>query len=269
MDRITEENLNWKNKNLYKYRRPVDDCMNCSRRTDCLAGSLGSSQLLMFNNEVGRLRPYSTGQNVYTAGENFRGLYVVKSGFFKSNSVNPSGELQITGFHLPGETFGIEGFASGHYNYSVEAVETGTVCRIPFSVFEHNNSSSIVLVRALASLMSNAISHDNELIFSLAKMSAARRLAVFLVDLSSRMQRAGFSEKDLTLCMRRTDIGNYLGLAEETVSRIFTRFQKQGILTVNRRYIEKYNLDKLQMIARDDINVEKKHLSFFTSSKTH
>lgn len=269
MDRITDVNLNWKNKNLYQYRRPVDDCMGCSRRTSCLAGSLGSSQLLMFNNEVGRLRPYSSGQNVYSAGEAFRGLYVVKSGFFKSNSVNRSGELQITGFHLPGEIFGIEGFASGRYNYSVEALETGTVCRIPFSVFEHNNSSSIVLVRALAGLMSSAISHDNELIFSLAKMSAARRLAVFLVDLAARMQRAGFSEKDLTLCMRRTDIGNYLGLAEETVSRIFTRFQKQGVLTVNRRYIEEYNLEKLKMIARDEMDGELKQLNFFSSSRTH
>lgn len=234
----------------------LENCLNCPRKRLCLADKLGQNHLPDFSDKISRSRPVKSGQKVISAGEAFNGIFIVKSGFFKSSCINSGGELQVTRFHLPGEIFGLEGLVTRRYDQSVEALETGTVCRIPFSVFESNTEHSSTLMRALISVMSEMMTHDNELIFALAKMNAARRLATFLIDLSIRLQRAGFSEKDMTLSMKRTDIGNYLGLAEETVCRLFTKFQLQGLLVMNRRYIKSYNLEKLRMMAHDDVSCD-------------
>jgi len=227
-------------------------CNSCPRRQVCPAGELDLPDLHEFSSNVNRQRSVRIGQLIFADGEPFKGIYIVRSGFFKSYLINRDGELQVTGFHLPGEVFGIEGISSRTYNHSVEALDTGSVCRIPGSLFSRNSAEGQAIVHVLLGVMSRIIIRDNELIFSLAKLSAPRRLATFLIDLSMRMQRSGFSRDDLMLCMRRTDIGSYLGLAEETVSRLFTRFQRKGILTVNRRYIESFDLHKLQIAAGDE-----------------
>jgi len=229
-----------------------EGCNSCPRRQVCLAGELEIPDLQEFNTHVNRQRSVRIGQLIVAAGDPFKGIYVVRSGFFKSYLINRDGELQVTGFHLPSEVFGIEGISGGPYNHSVEALDTGSVCRVPAALFHRNSVEGQAIVHVLLGVMSRIIIRDNELIFSLAKLSASRRLATFLIDLSMRMQRSGFSRDDLMLCMRRTDIASYLGLAEETVSRLFTRFQRKGILTVNRRYIESFDLHKLQIAAGDE-----------------
>lgn len=224
-------------------------CSNCPRRHICVVGVLDSSQLDILSSSIQRQRPVHAGKSIFSAGETYKGVFIVRSGFFKSCLINREGELQITGFHLPGEIFGVEGIGKGSYLHTVEALDTGSVCRIPASVLNSNEGENSRLVQWLVSQMSGIILRDSEMIFSLARMSAPRRLAVFLIDFFDRMQRSGFPRNDLMLGMSRTEMGNYLGLAEETVCRLFTRLQHSGIVSVNRRRIKSYDLDKLQRLA--------------------
>jgi CRP/FNR family transcriptional regulator, anaerobic regulatory protein len=159
-------------------------CNSCPRRKVCPAGELDISDLHEFSTHVNHQRSVRTGQLILAAGEPFPGIYIVRSGFFKSYLINRDGELQVTGFHLPGEVFGLEGISDGAYKYSVEALDTGSVCRIPASLFSRNSVQGQAIVHVLLGVMSRIIIRDNELIFSLVKLSAPRRLTTFLIDLS-------------------------------------------------------------------------------------
>jgi CRP/FNR family transcriptional regulator len=205
-----------------------------------------------FSSQIRQSRTFQPGEHVFTAGEPFRGVHIVKSGFFESYSVTLNGQVRVNGFHISGDTFGLEGVGKGGHSYTTDALTTGTVCLVPLSLLQEDSEVGSALMRRLLDLMSEVILRDRELIYSLVTMNASQRIATFLVDLSTRMEHAGFRKGELVLHMHRIDIGTYLGLAEETVSRVFTRFNDQGILSINRRYIEHYDLDRLRAVASGD-----------------
>jgi CRP/FNR family transcriptional regulator, anaerobic regulatory protein len=230
----------------------VSACLTCSKRAQCPAASVASGQPAQ--------RIVQSGKAVYEAGERFEGIYIVRSGFFKSYSIDADGVMQVTGFHLPGDFIGMDGIESGHYGDNVEALDTSSVCKLPLSMFSEAPSDASApdghgtLMLKLVKLLSRTISGDRRMFFTLGKMSARRRMGVFLKELSERMAQSGYSASEFTLCMSRTDIANYLCLALETVSRLVTQLQTEGTIAIDRRHIR---LLDMHALVRDDGGVER------------
>jgi CRP/FNR family transcriptional regulator len=219
-------------------------CLACTRRTQCPAA--GRDSAIQPTQHV-----IQTGAAVYAAGDRFDGIYMVRSGFLKSFSIDNDGIMQVTGFYLPGEYFGMDGIESGRQGEHVEALDTTSVCRIPLEFFSQADDPAVSL--ALVKLMSRTLVSDRRMFFTLGKMTARRRMGVFLKELSERMAKSGYSPDEFTLCMSRTDIANYLCLALETVSRLVTQLDAQGVIAIDRRKIRLLDMDAL---VQDDI-VEK------------
>ncbi|HEY0963419.1 MAG TPA: helix-turn-helix domain-containing protein [Pseudomonadales bacterium] len=227
-------------------------CLACSKRASCPAAGLDTG------NQVSQ-RVVHTGKALYEAGARFDGVYIVRSGFFKSYSVDADGVMQVTGFHLPGDFIGMDGIEVGNYGDTVEALDTSGVCRIPLSLFSARPAAARTeagsdMMLSLVKLMSRTISADRRMFFTLGKMSARRRMGVFLKELSERMAKSGYSASEFKLCMSRTDIANYLCLALETVSRLVTQLNDEGVIAIDRRNIRILDMDAL---VRDSAQPER------------
>jgi|TARA_B100000315_G_C14595411_1_gene598728 CRP/FNR family transcriptional regulator len=185
------------------------------------------------------------GENIYRAGDDFRGLYAVKSGSLKIIVSPPDGAEQIIGFSMPGELFGFDGIDDGHTCTAV-ALERTTLCELPLDAVAEVSREVPSLHRELYRVMAREISVDQSMLLLLARRTAEDRLAAFLLSLSKRFADRGFSQTDFTLSMSRHDIANYLGLAAETVSRLFSRLSETGLLTVHGRKIHIQDINALR-----------------------
>lgn len=173
---------------------------------------------------------------LFRNGEALRGLYVVKTGSVKTYVSD--GKEQVLGFHLPGELIGLGAIEQHCHSRSAKVLETSAICEIPYLPLEQLASSLPMLQRQLYRLLSRELNQHSEMLLLLGRKPAAERLATFLNDLSQRFGRRGLSATEFTLSMSRHDIGNYLGLAVETISRLFSRFQADGLLQVDRKQIK-------------------------------
>jgi len=155
----------------------------------------------------------------------------------------------ITGFYLPGEILGFDGIGNNTHGCNVVSMETSTVCEIPFERIEELSLQIPVLQRHFFQLMSQQIESDHQMMMTLSKKNAEGRVATLLVSLSNRFSRRNLSAKSLRLPMSRIDIGNFLGLTIETVSRTFSRLQKEGIINVDGREIHINDNEKLHSVC--------------------
>jgi CRP/FNR family transcriptional regulator len=224
-------------------------CGNCRLNTICLPLSLHIEDIDKLNNIVQRGKPLQKGDYLYRANAPFDSVYAIRSGSVKAVTISDSGEEQVTGFYLPGEVVGMDGIADNRYTNSVVALETSSVCEIPFHRMEELSLQIPNLQRHFFQVMSREITNDQQIITLLSKSSAEERIASLLLSISSRNSRRQLSASSFRLPMSRTDIGNYLGLTIETVSRIFTRLQKQDIISVDKKEIVILNLESLKHIA--------------------
>jgi CRP/FNR family transcriptional regulator len=225
-------------------------CGNCRLSPLCLPISLEMQELDQIDEVVVRSsKPLHKGDYLYRHGDTFSAIYAVRSGCIKSVRITEEGEEQITGFYLPGEILGMDGLDTNEYSNSAIVLETSSICEIPFNKLEELSQEIPSLQRHFFKLMSREIINDQELITLLSKGSAEQRIAAILLSLSARHQRRQLSPTEFTLPMSRTEMGNYLGLTIETVSRVFSRFQKENIVSTNRRLITLLNLDSLKKIA--------------------
>jgi len=223
-------------------------CGNCSLIDLCLPLGLESTEIDKLNSIIKRDRPLHAGDYLYQPGTPFKHVFVIKSGTVKTFSRRPDGAEQVFSFHLPGEIVGMEGVEERHHDYCAQALETTSVCAVPFEQLEALASELPNLQHQVFSLMSKEIYRDTNLMLLLGKSSAEERLAAFLVSLSTRYKQRGFSDKEFILSMSRQDIGNYLGLALETVSRLFTHMQEEKILKVNRKHVKILDKEKLKSL---------------------
>ena len=212
-------------------------CGNCSLSELCLPHGMNGQDMEKLDAIARRQQPYQPGQHVYRAGDHSRSLYAVRSGALKSYCTTHGGDEQVLGFTLPGELVGLDGMSDGNYASSSIVLETASVCELPYDSLEDLCHSLPGLNRQMMRLVSKEITTDQEMLLLLGKRTAEERLAAFLLSLSSRYASRGLSRKTFNLPMSRQDIGNYLGLAIETVSRLFASYQKHGLLSVNRREI--------------------------------
>ena len=225
------------------------ECRDCTLFQLCLPIGVDQADLVLLDRIIKRRRPVKRGEYLYRAGDAFESIYAVKSGSFKTSTITEEGREQVTGLHLPGELFGMDAISSGTHCCSAMALERSSVCEIPFSQLEELGAQIPSLMRQTVRIMSKEILRDKR-IMQIAKSSAPGRLAAFLLSLSDRFRERGFAAHEYRLSMSRIDIGNYLGLADETVSRLFTRFQETGLLAAERRHIRLIDVPRLQALAR-------------------
>jgi len=224
-------------------------CASCCLKDVCLPCDLGSTELGRFDEIATAKRRVARGGSLYHNGDRFESLYAVRSGSFKSVGVSRQGDEKITGFYLPGEFLGLEAISSGKHAYSAVALEDSEVCALPFAQLEKLALTMPALQHQLLRALSSDISRDQGLMLLLGSMSAEQRLAAYLMSLSRRHQRLGFSPIRFVLRMTREEIGNYLGLTLETVSRLFSRFQREGLIAVHQREIELLDAARLTEIV--------------------
>lgn len=236
-------------------------CRNCSLGTLCLPLGLTPDDVDRLDSIIKRNRPLHRGDHLFRSNDKFNSLYVVKTGVVKTYTQSNEGSEQVLGFHLPGEILGLDAIESGNHGCNAKALETTALCEMPFDHLEELSASIPSLQHQLFRLLSKEISSEAEMMSLLSKSSAEERLASFLLGLSERFKRRGFSSTDFFLSMSRQEIGSYLGLALETVSRLFTRFQDEGILKVERKHVMILDMEKLRSMITFQTQCDKSQQS--------
>lgn len=227
-------------------------CQHCGLSAICIPTSLTDEELDIVDSEIKRAKPLHKNNTVFDAGDKFHSLYAVRSGAFKAYSIDESGEEHVVGFYLPGELIGLDAIDTAKHPTAAKALETSTVCELPYDQMEVLSSQIHNLQSHMYRLLSKEIREDQELQLLLSKKTAEERIGTFLLNLSNRHKRRHLSATLFRLPMARTDIANYLGLAVETVSRVLTRLQAQEVLKVDGKNLEILDHHQLCVIAHAD-----------------
>ena len=223
-------------------------CASCRLSELCLPLALNKSEIHKLDAIVERNRPLTKGDHLYRQSDEFKSVYAVRSGSFKSYFLSDSGKSRVTGFYLLGDIIGMDGIASNKYANSTSALEHSSICEIPFSQLGKLSREQPSLQHHFFAIMGNEITKDQQVHTLLSSYSAEERTASFLLGLSSRYARVSLSPTRFLLSMTRGDIGEYLGLTVETVSRIFTSLQKKRLISVDNREIELLDIESLRDI---------------------
>ena len=224
-------------------------CANCSLHQLCLPMGLDNADISRLDDIIGRRRRILRDESLYRMDDPFRNLYAIRLGHFKTYQINPSGEQQITGFQMAGELLGMDAISADRHHCDAVALEDSEVCEIPFSRLEELFGHIPALLHHFHRIMSQEITREQNVMLLLGNMRAEQRFAVFLVNLSLRYAARGYSPTNFQLRMSREDIGNYLGLTIESISRLLSRFKKQGWLKVDKREVQLLNPAKLKALA--------------------
>jgi CRP/FNR family transcriptional regulator len=228
---------------------PTFDCRNCGVYSLCVPLGLHAADMSLLDRVVRRRQLYRRGEMLFCSGEPFTYLYAIRSGSVKTFVATEDGRVQVTGMRVPGQLLGLSAIESKAYTCGAIALESTSVCKIAVERLDEVAAKVPGIHYQMLRIMSTEIMHDEALMLLLGARSADERLAAFLMELSARFARRNFSATRFNLTMSRGDIGNYLGLAEETICRVFARFQQQGLITVKRRQVELNDLDRLRELA--------------------
>ena len=225
------------------------NCTNCRLNSICLPLALENDDIVHLDSIIQRTKPVQKSQHLYREGDDFQSVYAVRSGALKAYRTTDDGREQVTGFYFPGEILGMDGISKNTHASSAKALETSSICEIPFAALSKLSSLLPNLQRHFFQLMSKEITEDQILITLLSKNSADERVAALLISISSRNARRKLSATHFRLPMSRVDIGNYMGLTVETVSRVFSRMQKLEIIRVDNKEIEILDMGGLRSMA--------------------
>lgn len=198
---------------------------------------LSESDLARIDDLVAQRKKVSRGEVLFQNGEAFSNLYAIRTGFFKTCVSSEDGRDQVTGFQMAGEIIGLDGIVNDRHTCDAVALEDAEVCVMPFSRIEDLSREVTSLQRHVHKIMSREIVRENGVLMLLGSMRAEERLATFLLNLVQRLHARGFSQSELVLRMTREEIGSYLGLKLETVSRTFSKFSEDGIIEVKQRHV--------------------------------
>ena len=223
-------------------------CSNCNLRELCLPFGLSLEELTRLDDLVSTRRRIKRGDHLYRAGEAFDAIYAIRSGFFKTDVLLEDGRDQVTGFQMAGELLGLDGISTEHHTCNAIALEDSEICAIPFSRLEILSREIHTLQHHFHKVMSLEIVRDHGVMMLLGTMRAEERLAAFLLNLSQRFTARGFSHAEFYLRMTREEIGSYLGLKLETVSRAFSKFQEEGYIAVQQKHIRILNVNGLKAL---------------------
>ncbi|WP_052420903.1 helix-turn-helix domain-containing protein [Paraburkholderia ferrariae] len=228
---------------------PDTECRSCAMARMCAVRCEDTQALERLNDAVQCVRTVKQGHALYLAGDDFRSIYAVRAGSFKTVVRHREGHEQVTGFAIVGDTLGIDGIAGGQHACEVVALEDSSVCVMPFSLLEVLAREVKAIQRHIHHLLGAEIVRESSLMMLLGTMTAEERVATFLADLSQRWQARGYSAAAFTLKMTRAEIGNYLGLKLETVSRMMTKLHKSGLIEPHGKEIRILDLDGLRNVT--------------------
>jgi CRP/FNR family transcriptional regulator len=212
-------------------------CSHCNMRELCLPLGMSPEEVDRLDEMVSTRRKVKRGESVFHSGEPFSALYAVRVGFFKTRLTSSDGRDQVTGFFMGGELLGLDGIGTEKHTCTATALEDSDVCVIPFARLEDLSRNFEPLQHHFHKMMSREIVRDQSVMLLLGSMRAEERLAAFLLNLSQRLTSRGFSPSEFVLRMTREEIGSYLGMKLETVSRLFSRFQEDGLIAVQQKNV--------------------------------
>lgn len=224
-------------------------CATCSMRELCLPVGLNLEDMSRLDEIIRKRRRVAKGHLLYRAGDPFLSLYAIRLGHFKTYQVQRDGSQQITGFLMTGEMLGMDAISSEIHQCDAMALEDSEVCEIPFAQLEQLFSEMPPLLRQFHRMMSHEITREQSVMLLLGSMPADQRFAAFLVNLSTRYAARGMSASSFQLRMGREEIGNYLSLTIESISRLLSKFKKLGLIKVDNRTIAIEDLPRLRNIA--------------------
>ncbi len=224
-------------------------CSSCNLRELCLPVGIAEEQLERLDALVATRRTVPRGDPLFRIGDPFQAVYAVRTGFFKTRVSAEDGRDQVTGFQMAGELLGLDGIGTDRHTCDAVALEDSQVCIIPYHQLEDLSREISDLQRHFHRIMSREIVRDHGVMLLLGSMRAEERLAAFLLNLTQRLRSRGFSASSLVLRMTREEIGSYLGLKLETVSRAFSKFQDDGVLEVKQRQIRVLDAEALQALV--------------------
>jgi len=228
---------------------PSGSCDQCSLKLLCLPVGLSESELWQLDEIVQRRRPIAKGQILFRMGAPFASVFAVRTGSLKTVLLSDDGTEQVTGFALAGELLGLDAINQGAHPVSAVALESTSICEIPFDKLDGLAGQLPGFRQHIMRTMSREIAADESLLALLGQRSAEQRLAAFLLSLSTRFHARGLVADRFCLSMSRADIANHLGLTQETISRLFTQFRKQGLIEIHTRDLHLLDMDSLHRIA--------------------
>lgn len=224
-------------------------CQKCSVSDICISFSLDKNELNALDRIIKRKRPIQKGKTIFQHGEKMSSLYAIRTGSFKTFTTNEEGEEQITGFHLAGDLLGFNAIANSEHPSFAQALETSMVCEIPYDALDSLSNALPRLKQQALRMISKEIRSDHNMMSLLNQKSAEQRLATFVSTLSTNYHARGLSSSEFRLPMTRGEIGNYIGLSVETISRLINRLHKNNIIKVDGRLIKIIDREKLKEIA--------------------
>jgi CRP/FNR family transcriptional regulator len=215
----------------------------------CMPVDLSQDDLDRIDRVIGARRKVKRGETLYHNGEKFSNLYAIRTGFFKTCITSEDGRDQVTGFQMAGEVIGLDGIVHDHHTCDAIALEDAEICAMPFAQIEDLSREVNSLQHHVHKIMSREIVREHGVMLLLGSMRAEERLAAFLLNLAQRLHARGFSKSELVLRMTREEIGSFLGLKLETISRTFSKFVDDGIVDVMQRHVHILNTQALQEIV--------------------
>ena len=210
---------------------------------------LSENDINRLDDLVATRRKIKRGSTLFTNGEKFTSLYAIRTGFFKTCLATEDGRDQVTGFQMAGEIIGLDGIVNDHHTCDAVALEDAEVCVMPFDRLEELSREVTALQSHVHKVMSREIVREHGVMLLLGSMRAEERLAAFVLNLVQRLSARGFSKSELVLRMTREEIGSYLGLKLETVSRTFSKFAEEGIVEVKQRHLRILDTEALKRIV--------------------
>ena len=234
---------------LREVSRSTPTCSDCTLRTHCVPAGLEQDTLRAFDRLGAARMRIKRGDTLYRATDRFTAVYAVRSGSCKTLILSEQGHEQVTGYHMPGEVVGLDGIDNGVHGCQVVALEDTEVCALPFEALERLAHDSTSFQHNMYRLLSREVARDHKTMLLLGSMRAEQRLAAFLLDLARRYQALGYSSCEFLLRMTREEIGSFLGLKLETVSRLFSRFHHDGVIQVQGRVVKLLDRNALQRLV--------------------
>ena len=228
-------------------------CSSCNLRELCMPMELSDDELDKVDGLVASRRRIKRGSSLFRSGDKFTNLYAIRTGFFKTCITSEDGRDQVTGFQMAGEVIGLDGIVNDHHTCDAIALEDADVCLMPFGRIEELSTEIPSLQRHVHKIMSREIVREHGVMLLLGSMRAEERLAAFLLNLVQRLHARGFSRTELVLRMTREEIGSYLGLKLETVSRTFSKFVEEGTVEVKQRHVRILNADALKQLVNPQV----------------
>ncbi len=224
-------------------------CSNCNLRELCMPVGLSPEELARIDEVVATRRKVRRGGALFRNGETFHSLFAIRTGFFKTCITAEDGRDQVTGFQMAGEIVGLDGIVNDRHTCDAVALEDAEVCVMPFDLIGELSREINALQHHVHRIMSREIVREHGVMLLLGSMRAEERLAAFLLNLVQRLHARGFSRSELVLRMTREEIGSYLGLKLETVSRTFSKFAEDGVVEVRQRHVRILDTEALRRMV--------------------